>query len=203
MRRLVDARGLTCPQPVVLTSKAIAHGDEVTTVVDNAAAVENVTRLARSKGYAVEVEKRADGFYLTLRKQGESAESTVMEDSRPTALVPAAIAGPTVLFVTSDSFGSGPAELGEPLMGVFFHTLIEVVPKPTMIIFANTGVKLAVEGSRAIDDLKTLAAQGVDILACGTCLSYFEITEKLAVGRVSNMYDIASALLTSGRLVKL
>lgn len=203
MTRFVDARGLTCPQPVVLTSKAIAQGDAVTTVVDNAAAVENVTRLARSKGYAVEVDKRADGFYLMLRKQGESAESTVMEDSRPTALVPAAIAGPTVLFVSSDCFGSGPAELGERLMGAFFHTLIEVAPKPTMIIFANTGVKLALEGSRAIDDLKTLAAQGVDILACGTCLSYFEGTEKLKVGRVSNMYDIATALLTSGRLVKL
>jgi len=88
-------------------------------------------------------------------------------------------------------------------MGAFFHSLLEVRPKPQTIIFMNSGVKLVAQGSRALDDLEALAAQGIDVLACGTCLGYFELTEKLAVGRVSNMYDIATALLEAGKVVEL
>jgi selenium metabolism protein YedF len=88
-------------------------------------------------------------------------------------------------------------------LGAFFHTLLEVEPKPKTIIFMNSGVKLTVQGSRALDDLRALASLGVDILACGTCLGYFNLSEKLAVGRVSNMYDIATALLGAGRIVEL
>jgi len=202
MTQKVDARGLACPQPVVLTGKAIAAADQVMVIVDNAVAVENVTRLAQSKGFSVETSEKKDGIYLTLRKEGALIESTSMESEIAcTTAQPAAIA--TVVFVPSDNLGRGPAELGERLMGAFFHTLIEVGPKPKTIIFINTGVKLTVEGSRALDDLRALAAQGIDILACGTCLGYFELTEKLAVGRVSNMYDIATALLEAGRIVEL
>lgn len=201
MKQTVDARGLACPQPVVLTSKAIATADQVTVIVDNAVAVENVTRLARSKGFAVERSERPDGIYLALHREGQPVEST--EEPMISCSPSQATAGPIVVFVPADCLGRGPAELGERLMGAFFHTLLEVGPKPKTIIFVNTGVKVAVDGSRAIEDLRALAAQGIDIMACGTCLSYFELTEKLAVGRVSNMYDIATALLEAGRIVEL
>jgi selenium metabolism protein YedF len=201
MKQTVDARGLACPQPVVLTSKAIAAADQVTVVVDNAVAVENVTRLARSKGFAVERSEKPDGIYLALHREGAPVEST--EEPVISCTPAQGIPGPLVVFVPADCLGRGPAELGERLMGAFFHTLLDVGPKPKAIIFMNTGVKLAVEGSRAIDDLRVLAAHGIDILACGTCLSYFELTERLAVGRVSNMYDIATALLEAGRIVEL
>ena len=202
MKQTVDARGLACPQPVVLTLKAITNATEVTTIVDNQAAVENVTRLARSKGCSVEVAEKDDGIYLTIKREGASAEPAVTEHV-VVCSTSGAPAGPLVLFVPSDCFGRGPAELGERLMGALFHSLLEVTPKPKMIIFMNSGVKLVVEGSRALDDIKALAAQGIDILACGTCLSYFELTEKLAVGRISNMYDIATALLEAGKIVEL
>jgi len=58
MKKIVDARGLSCPQPVILTKKALEESDEVTTIVDNSTAVENVTRLATSKGFSVEVEEK-------------------------------------------------------------------------------------------------------------------------------------------------
>jgi selenium metabolism protein YedF len=88
-------------------------------------------------------------------------------------------------------------------MDAFFHTLGEVESKPKTIIFMNSGVKLAVDGSRALDDLRDLAAQGISILVCGTCLDYFELTDKLAAGNISNMYDIANELLGAGKVVKL
>jgi len=202
VKQTVDARKLACPQPVVLTLKALAGADEVTTIVDNRAAVENVTRLARSKGCSVEVAEQGDGIYLTLRCAGAPIDPAVKEPVVACS-TPGATAGPLVLFVPSDCIGRGPAELGERLMGAFFHALLEVTPKPSTIIFMNSGVKLAVQGSRALDDIRGLAAQGIDVLACGTCLGYFELTEKLAVGRVSNMYDIATALLEAGKIVEL
>jgi selenium metabolism protein YedF len=185
-----------------MTLKAMAVSDQVTTIVDNRSAVENVTRLARSKGFAVQVVEKPDGIHLVLSREGAGAEPVVSEQVVVCSTSGAA-AGPLVLFVPSDCLGRGPAELGERLMSAYFHAQLETATKPKTIIFMNSGVRLAVEGSRALEDIRALERQGVEILACGTCLSYFELTEKLAVGRVSNMYDIATALLEAGRVVQL
>ncbi|MDY0060197.1 MAG: sulfurtransferase-like selenium metabolism protein YedF [Myxococcota bacterium] len=202
MTQIVDARGLTCPQPVVLTLKAIAQATEVITIVDNRPAVENVTRLAQAKGCTVAVVEREDGIYLTIRRPDAPAGSPVTEHVAvgSTATAPA---GPLVLFVPSDCFGHGPAELGERLMGAFFDSLREVDTKPQTIVFMNSGVKLVIEGARPLEDVRALAAQGIDVLVCGTCLGYFGLTEQLAVGRISNMYDIATVLLEAGKIVEL
>ena len=202
MKHTVDARGLACPQPVVLTLQAIMNAAEITTIVDNQAAVENVARLARSKGCSVDIASKEDGFYLTIRRDNAPIEPAVTEHMVVCSSAPAA-AGPLVLFVPSDSFGRGPAELGERLMGALFHSMLEVAPKPDMIIFMNSGVNLVVEGSRAIDDIRALEAQGIEVLVCGTCLGYFGLTEKLGAGQISNMYDIATALFKAGKIVEL
>lgn len=202
MDRTVDARGCACPQPVVMTLKALADADHVTTIVDNEAAVENVTRLARSKGFDVSLTRRDDGIYMTLTRNGSPVENAPTEHVVVCSTA-AAPTGPLVLFVPSDCMGRGSAELGERLMGAFFHSLQDIPVKPATIVFMNAGVKLAVEGSRAFDDIRTLAHQGIEILACGTCLDYYGLADKLAVGQVSNMYDIANVLLEAGRIVEL
>jgi intracellular sulfur oxidation DsrE/DsrF family protein len=69
------------------------------------------------------------------------------------------------------------------------------------MIFYNTGVKLAVRDSAVLDDLKELEAAGVSIIVCGTCLNYFGLTDSIAAGVVSNMYEIASTMASAGRLV--
>lgn len=207
MKKIVDARGLSCPQPVILTKKALGESEVVTTIVDNVAAKENVTRLARSSGFAVEISENSEGIFLTLRREGTNVDTAASEEScnclPQTTTSSATSSGPTIVFVPADCLGRGPTELGERLMGVFFHTLLEVNPKPQKIIFMNTGVKLTVEGARPLEDLRALAAQGVEILACGACLSFFELTDKLAVGKISNMYDIATALMEAGKIVEL
>ncbi len=77
--------------------------------------------------------------------------------------------------------------------------MAEQVERPDIIIFYNTGVKLAVQDSEVLEDLKALSDKGVEILVCGTCLNFFGIKEKLGVGIVSNMYDIASTMSRAGR----
>ncbi|MBN1628861.1 MAG: sulfurtransferase-like selenium metabolism protein YedF [Thermoleophilia bacterium] len=111
--------------------------------------------------------------------------------------------GQIVLAISSDEMGRGDDELGQVLLRSHLHTLSEVTPRPDVLVFFNSGVKLAVEGSPALDDLKALAEQGVQILLCGTCLSHFDLKEKVAVGEISNMYTITETMLRADRVVNL
>lgn len=91
--------------------------------------------------------------------------------------------------------GRGNDELGEIIMSNLFRLLEGSPDKPVSIIFWNTGVKLVCEGSWALTYLKKLEEQGVEILACSTCLEYFDLTDKLAVGKPTNMVRSIVTLL--------
>lgn len=194
MALTIDARGLACPHPVVLTNKAFEESDEVITIVDNPVARENVSRLAESKGFRVQVQTRGDGIYLHMRRE---------RAAQPQPSCGALVSGPTVLLIASDGVGRGSDELGRKLMVSFVQILHELTPRPETIIFMNSGVRLVAEGSPVIEDLRSLQEQGVRILACGTCLGFYDLKEKVRVGQISNMFDIASALLGAGRFVSL
>jgi selenium metabolism protein YedF len=99
--------------------------------------------------------------------------------------------------------GRGEKELGEILVRGFFHTLGELESRPDTIIFFNAGVWLTVDDSPVLEDLQALEAEGVSMLVCGTCLNHFDIKDRLAVGLVSNMYDIAEAMLGAGKVLGL
>ena len=98
--------------------------------------------------------------------------------------------------------GSGDDELGALLMRSFIKTLPELDAVPDAIIFYNSGVKLCCEGSLLLDDIRALEASGIEIIACGTCLNYYEIAARLAVGRVTDMLEIAGRLAAAGRVVR-
>jgi selenium metabolism protein YedF len=170
--------------------------DEVVTIVDSETAQRNVTRMAEKAGGTVEPEMRSDGIYLHITQEKRAAERA---EAAPTA----AVSGPARVLVVPDEFmGRGEHdELGHVLMRSFFHTLGEIEPLPKTIIFFNSGVKLVVDGSPVIEDLRALDAEGVEILACGTCLGYYELKDDVAVGTVSNMYTIAETMLGADHLV--
>ena len=100
----------------------------------------------------------------------------------------------TVVAVGSDRMGEGSEELGHILMKSFLFALTQLDDMPDKILFYNGGAKLTVEGSESLEDLKTLEEQGVEIMTCGTCLDYYGIKDKLAIGSVTNMYSIAETL---------
>ncbi len=197
MVKTVDARGLACPQPVLLTRKGLAESEEVITIVDNETAQQNVARMAEKSGCQVRIEKRTDGIYLNITK-GDSPQP---ESSATCAI--AATHGPLVLTIPSEFMGRGDDELGHVLIRAFFHTLGETQPSPEIIIFFNSGVKLTIEGSPALEDLRGLHDRGIQILICGTCLNHYGIKDKIAVGEVSNMYVIAETLLQAEKVVNL
>ncbi len=197
----VECRGEQCPIPVVKTLKAIGEMKEAGTVqthVDNETAVQNLTRLAESKGFAVKSEKLEDKHFVVtmeVTRPGEAAGEEApacMPDRR----------GDTVYAFGSSCMGSGNDELGATLMKGFIYAVSQLEELPKTMLFYNGGAKLTVEGSASLEDLKSLQAQGVEILTCGTCLNFYGLSEKLAVGEVTNMYAIVEKLNGAGHIVK-
>ena len=195
--KIVIATGLACPQPVVLAKKAIELHDRIKVIVDNDTALENIKRLGAKLACEVKAEKKDNGtFEIDLtRKVGVGP---VKEEGN---LSPSELSGPFVIVLSENKMGRGNDELGYVLVRAFLHTIAEQSQKPDVMIFYNTGVKLTVQGSEVLDDLKALERAGVEILVCGTCLNYFEVKDKLEVGVVSNMYDIAATMSRAGRLI--
>ena len=198
MSKIVDARKLDCPEPVIRAKKALAEDNEVITIVDNEIARENICRMAKSEGCDVVVETRPDGIYLTMKKNPTAAKAAPAP-----ACSPLTAAG-TVMFIGSDLVGRGEnTGLGSLLMQKFLHTIINAQGRPEAILLMNNGVKLAIAESPSVGELIELEKQGVDIFACGTCLARLELTDKLAVGKISNMDEIAGKILQAAKVISL
>jgi len=105
------------------------------------------------------------------------------------------------IIINSKTLGRGSEELGERLMGSFLRKLCILESKPDAIIFYNSGVSLLAKGSSVLDALDKLFNAGIDIMACGTCVAYYKLNDKLVVGRMSNMQEIASILLDSESVI--
>lgn len=193
---LVDARGLACPQPVIATKKALEATNDavITTIVDNQVAKENVIKFAVANGCGVSVEEKDGHFYLKITK---GAPSEINREEKTAA------AGDVVYLISKDALGHGSDELGAVLTKAFFVTMLEVNPLPKAVLFINSGVKLTAQESPVLDHLKVLAERGVDLLSCGTCLDYYHLKEKLAVGSVTNMYTILSRLSEASKAITL
>ena len=115
---------------------------------------------------------------------------------------PPPIAAGTVLFLGSDLVGRGEnIALGTLLMQKFLHSLGTLPGRPAAILLMNNGVKLAVNDSPSLEEMKTLERLGVEILVCGTCLARLELTEKLAAGKISNMDEITGKILQAQKVI--
>ena len=196
----VNAMGDNCPIPVIKTKKAMAAltGPEtIEVLVDNEIAVQNVTKMASSSGGKVTSEKLGDAEYkVTIKMEGapaaEEAEVTCAPDARDN----------TVVVISSDRMGSGNDELGKVLIKGFIFAVTQLDTLPKTMLFYNGGATLTTEGSDSLEDLKSLEAQGVEIMTCGTCLDYYGLKDKLAVGTVTNMYSIVETMAKAGRIVR-
>ena len=195
----VNAMGDNCPIPVIKTKKAmqaLVGPETIEVLVDNEVAVQNVTKLAESSGGQVHSEKLGDAEYkVTISMQGAPQ---VQED---TACIPDA-KGDLVVVVSSDRMGTGNDELGKVLIKGFIFAVTQLDTLPKAMLFYNGGVTLTTEGSPALEDLKSLEAQGVEIMSCGTCLDYYGLKDKLAVGSVTNMYNIVETQAKATKVIK-
>lgn len=202
MEKIIDCKGMACPLPVVNAKKAseqLNPGDVLTVLVDNEIAVQNLTRFARHKGFAPTAEKKGENDYaVVMRISGEAAaarEEAVacnLDTRRKGMLV----------VLSGSTMGTGDAKLGTSLMKAFVFALTRQDQLPDTILCYNTGAYLTCEGADTLEDLKLLEGEGVTILTCGTCLDFYGLKEKLAVGGVTNMYDIVERMESAAQIIK-
>lgn len=198
---IVDARGKLCPQPVIMTKKEVDAGErEITVIVDNETARENVLKFGNKLQFTADEEEKGDGIYIYLNKDGLSDCEAVTEEAAADSLnkIKQDKKG---YVIGTDKLGKGSDDLGKILMKGFLYTLSETKPYPSFLIFLNSGVKLTTAGSESLEDLKKMEEAGVKIVSCGTCLDFFEIKDKLEVGKVSNMYEIVETIAESDNAV--
>lgn len=195
----VNAMGDNCPIPVIKTKKAmqaLTGPETIEVLVDNEIAVQNVTKLAKEQGGEVSSEKLGEKEYkVTIKMHGVpavDAEVVCTPDQK----------GDLIVVVSSDRMGTGNDELGKVLIKGFIYAVTQLDTLPKKMLFYNGGVTLTTEGSDSIEDLKSLEAQGVEILTCGTCLDYYHLKDKLVVGGVTNMYSIVESMAEAGKIIR-
>jgi len=201
MKRSIDGRTLPCPQPVIKVKQAFDKGDfnELEVLVDNRAAVENITRFVENSGHSI-LSVTEDEEISTIIIGNNNAYNNETE-KQPVETGKTGKSGGSNIFMNSSTIGSGDKKLGEKLMEAFIFALTEMDDKPANILIMNSGVQVATEGSSSIENLRDLENSGVSILVCGACLDYYGIKEKLQVGKISNMYEIAAILTGSANTV--
>jgi len=196
--KLVDNRGLVCPEPVIQTKKALStlEGEGLVCLVDNPISRENVLKFAKSQGYTTTVSEEGGVFTITIAKK----ESETKQEGRFSVLHSAL---QTVYFVTADELGRGDSALGRTLMKSFFYALSESEETGGHLLFVHAGAKLTCQGSEVLPSLERLTAKGFTIKTCGLCLDYYDLKDKLASGEVTNMYAIIETLQQATKVISL
>ena len=199
---IVNAVGEQCPIPVVKATRALGEMKQAGVLevhVDNEIAVQNVMRLAMGKGHAAKSEKLDDKHFVITMEVSSLPNAKAAE---PEAACVPDIRGNTVVAIDSATMGRGDDELGKTLMKGFIYALSQLEELPKTIIFYNGGASIPIEGSVSVEDLKSMEAQGVEIMTCGTCLNFYGLTENLAVGQIANMYSIVEKLSGAAKVIK-
>ena len=207
MEKTVDARGMACPLPVINAKKAAEEmhaGDVLTVLVDNEIAVQNLQKFANHKGYQVSGEKLAENEYAVKMQitSGEMQPAQEADEKEEISCTPDTKKKGMVVVLSANVMGTGEEKLGKALMKAFVFALTRQDVLPETILCYNTGAYLTCEGADTLEDLKSLEAEGVNIMTCGTCLDFYGIKEKLAVGSVTNMYEIVETMENAGKLIR-
>ena len=183
----VDVRGSLCPKPVIETKKVSDENPSsvIITIVDNEVSRDNVEKFGKSRGYGVDIRQDGKDFYLTMTPNA----NPVAEICEPMSY------GNRVILMTKDYLGEGSEELGRNLMKTFWVCMLEADVKPSKIYFINSSVKMVINDSVHLENIKKLADLGVEIAACGICLDFYGVKEELGVGSITNMYAITDSIL--------
>lgn len=192
-KRVLDARGWECPKPIIETKRMMSTmcDGEIVTMVDNKIALDNLIDYAQSQGYPVQHEEKDGVYYVTIEKTGGCQEMSFAGEATLT------------IAITTDCFGVGSEELGKSLMKAYLFALTEADKRPDTLIFVNKGVTLVCEDSEVLETVQALAEAGTKILACGTCLNFYGLTESLQIGTISNMYQIVNEMNNATNTIKI
>ena len=195
----IDARGLACPAPVLHTKAALEEEKpgSVKVMVDNAASQQNVQRFLESQGFQTALEQKGTDYLVIGTcglEPGEHAQLPAEQQSDVKKIM---------VMCTTDRMGFGDDELGLKLMASFLRTLKEMGSELWRLVLVNNGVKLTIDTSEVLEDLRDYEKGGLKILVCGTCLNHFDLLEKKQVGETTNMLDIVTAMQLADQVINI
>ena len=203
MSKTIDARGLSCPAPVLMAKEALEqdHLDVVEVLVDNEAARENVSRFLGSQQFSVTAAMDGNHFKISARRIAGTPGSI----QEPEIICQAAAEQKQKIMVlmATDRLGFGDDELGKKLVISFIKTLKEMGEELWRLVLVNNGVKLTIGTSPVLEDLTGYEKEGLTILVCGTCLTHFGLLEAKKVGETTNMLDIVTAMQLADKVISI
>ncbi len=195
----IDARGLSCPAPVLQTKTAIENNDinTIKILVDNEAAKQNVSRFLENQGFKTSIEQSSKEYLIigTYDEKSFSKSKTIKKTDTEAKKI--------MVMVATDRMGVGDDELGKKLIVNFIKTLKEMGPELWRLVFVNNGVKLTINKSELLPVLKEYENSGLHILVCGTCLNHFNLMDQKQVGQTTNMLDIVTAMQLADKVINI
>jgi selenium metabolism protein YedF len=188
----LDVRGLSCPEPVLRTRRALdsVSCGIVAVRTDSAAARDNIIRYGEKAGCRVSSQEFGPGQYVVH-----------LEKAAGSTRAPETAAAGTVVVLTADCVGRGSDELGRLMAGLLLRTLAESQSKPEYLLLMNGGVRLAVTGSDALSSLHALEQQGTEVRVCGTCLDFFGINSQVQAGVITNLFEAVDIMMSAARVI--
>ena len=204
MHKTLDARGLACPAPVLMTKDAVEKDnlDTIEVIVDNEAAKENVSRFLGTQQFSVTTADEGNNYKICAQRQGYMTRTISKPEDFPQPKASDQKQKIMVLIAT-DRLGNGDDELGKKLIISFIKTIGEMGDELWRLVLVNNGVKLTIDGSPVLEDLVAYENDGLTILVCGTCLTHFGLLEAKKVGETTNMLDIVTAMQLADKVINI
>jgi selenium metabolism protein YedF len=202
--KIVDTRGEKCPRPIIETKKALKEtgsGETFRVLTDSKTSFHNISRFLSDNRINFSV-KEDKGMWVF----------DVINESGNVVLTPAGnycepdltevIKSNYAVAVTSEFMGSGDDTLGRKLIKSFFVSVSCLDHLPSVMVFYNSGVKLAAKGSEVIDLIKEIENKGVEVILCGTCIDHYKLGDSIGAGKIGDMYFIMEKLSAAGNVIR-
>jgi selenium metabolism protein YedF len=202
--QIIDTTGQQCPAPLIATKRALKEakaGDSLKVITDNLTAYNNISRFLKDNKTGFSFEELNGIWTLTITKTNPDIAATNPEEYC-TAEVPHLSKGDFIITFASDKMGDGNEELGHLLMNNFIKAIKDLDVLPGKMVFYNKGVTLGAVDSPVIDQLKEIEKMGVTLLLCATCVKFYSLEEKIKIGTLSNMFEIAQVMSSASNIVK-
>jgi selenium metabolism protein YedF len=202
--RIVDTRGQKCPAPIIAAKKALNEskkGKSFKVVTDNQTSLNNLTRFLKDNKTKFSVAESQGIWTITITKT-TSEETPQKVEKYCHSDVPHFSQGDFIIAFTSDKMGTGDEDLGSLLMANFITALKDLDHLPSGMVFYNSGVMLGSDDSPVIGHLRKIEKMGVKLLLCATCVNHYSLSEKIHIGTLSNMYEIAQAMASASSVIK-
>ena len=188
----LDCRNLNCPEPLLRTKKALGElkiAESLEILVNDVAPRENIKRFLAKNGFEAKISQAGADTLIKTVKTDELKDENIDD-------IYCNVAAPKrgkVIFLNEEQCGSGP--IGKSLLAKFLGAALSLDEKPVKVICVNNAVRITTNrGHECFEAIKKLNEAGAEILSCGSCLEGYKLVDKLAIGEISNAYEIMDVL---------